>query len=121
MISKEEKLQWSSVLSINARTKELQFSVYAKALLFSGFLCFPCACVALGSADSERLPDWLRYVASAGTLLANEIYSGPTHSWREMFQQFGHWMNLALFTNMIFYGTLIFGVATIFFTLRRAK
>jgi hypothetical protein len=46
---------------------------------------------------------------------------GPTHSWQEMFEQLSHWTTIAVLTNVVFYGTLIFGFAMIFFAAQRPE
>jgi hypothetical protein len=77
--------------------------------------------MATAIADNFRVSDWARYVFSPGTMLANKIVLGPTHTWHEMFEQLGHWSAIALITNMIFYWMLIFGSATIFFAPKHSK
>jgi hypothetical protein len=38
-----------------------------------------------------------------------------------MFEQLSHWTTIAVLTNMVYYGMLIFGFAMINFALRRSK
>jgi len=90
-------------------------------LLLAGFLSIPCAWVAVSIADNTSVPDWLRYMFSPGTMLATHLVMGPTHSWQQMMDQLNHWTVIALLTNMVFYGMLIFGFAMVFSARKRSS
>jgi len=101
--------------------KDLTVSSYARALLLAGFLSIPCAWLSVSIADNTHVPDWLRYVFSPGTMLATCLVMGPTHSLQEMLGQLKHWTIIALLTNMVFYGMLIFGLAMVFSARKRSN
>jgi len=99
----------------------LTLSARAKSLLLAVFLCLPCAWLATAIADNIHVPDWLRFVFSPGTMLATHLVMGPTHSLQQMLGQLNHWTMIALLTNMVFYGMVIFGLAMIFFAGKRSN
>jgi hypothetical protein len=101
--------------------KHLTLSARAKALLLAGFLSIPCAWLAVSIADNTHVPDWLRYVFSPGTRLASLLVMGPTHALQQMLEQLSHWTVIALLTNMVFYGMLIFGFAMVFSARKRSN
>lgn len=101
--------------------KGLGLSPYTRALLLAVFLSIPCAWLAVSIADNTHVPDWLRYVFSPGTMLATRLVMGPTGSLQEMLDQLGHWTIIALLTNVVFYGMLIFGVAMVFSAHKRSS
>ena len=103
----------------NARATAL--SARAKALLLSALLCFPCSWLTISISDNAGVPDLIRYAFSPGTMLANRIIRGQTHSLYEMLHQIDHWVLTALVTNMVFYGMLIFGLTTLVSALRRSQ
>lgn len=96
-------------------------SARAKTLLLAGFLSIPCAWLAVSIADNTHVPDRLRYVFSPGTMLATRLVMGPTGSLQEMLEQLGHRTIIALLTNMVFYGMLIFGVVMVFSARKRSS
>ena len=108
----EFSIQYGKFSSLSARTK---------TLLLAGFLSIPCAWVSVSIADNTSVPDWLRYVFSPGTMLATCLVMGPTHSLQEMLGQLKHWTIIALLTNMVFYGRLIFGLAMVFSARKRSN
>jgi EamA domain-containing membrane protein RarD len=89
--------------------------------LLAGFLSIPCAWLAVSIADNTHVPDWLRYIFSPGTMLATRLTMGPTHTLKEMLGQLKNWIIIALLTNMVFYGMLIFGFAMIFSARKRSN
>jgi len=54
-------------------------------------------------------------------MLATCLVMGPTHSLQEMLGQLKHWTIIALLTNMVFYGRLIFGLAMVFSARKRSN
>ena len=100
--------------------KELTLSAKAKSLLLATILCFPCAWLATAIGDNPSVADSFKYVFSPGAMLATHLAIHPTHSWSEMFEELSHWLTIALVTNMVFYGMLIFGVTSILFAMKRS-
>ena len=98
----------------------LRVSGRAKALLLSVLLCVPCAWIATAIADNPSVPDTVRYVVSPGTMLGLHLTQTPTHTFHEMMDQLGRFATVALLTNMLFYGMLTFGFATVTSAFRRS-
>ncbi|HET9838291.1 MAG TPA: hypothetical protein VFR84_08660 [Candidatus Angelobacter sp.] len=79
------------------RAKHLTLSAKVKSLFLASFLCLPCSWLALSIGDNTHVPDSLKYVFSPGTT------------------------TIAVLTNVVFYGTLIFGFAMIFLAAKRRE
>lgn len=117
----KRQLPLPPAFSTHPRAKQLTLSAKVKSLFLASFLCLSCSWLALSIADNAHVPNSLRYVFSPGTMLATHLAMGPTHSWQEMFEQLSHWTTIAVMTNVVFYGMLIYGLAMIFFAAQRPK